>query len=128
MSRDSLGQALGLNEIHFTEDGRVDWVEIYNAGEGAVSLEGLSLATRRDFSDRIELTGSVPAGGTAVVEVDIDSRGQMSFFLLNGGTVMQGISPGRPDDEGSAQAYPIGSDEWFIVGKSKGVRENNPQL
>ena len=92
---DSLGQALSLNEIHFTENGRVDWVEIYNAGEGAVSLEGFSLATRRDFSDRIELTGSVPAGGTAVVEVDIDSRGQMPFFLLNGSTVMQGISPGR---------------------------------
>ena len=127
MSRDSLGQALGLNEVHFTEDGRIDWVEIYNAGEGAVSLEGLSLATRRDFSDRIELTGSVPAGGTAVVEVDIDSRGQMPFFLLNGGTVMQGISPGRPDDEGSAQAYPNGSDEWFIVGNSTRGRDNNPQ-
>ena len=127
MSRDSLGQALGLNEIHFTEDGRVDWIEIYNGGVGAVSLVGLSLATRVDFSDRTELTGSVPAGGTTVIDVDIEARGQMPFLLLNGDTVMQAISPGRPDGVGTAQAFPNGSDEWFVVGNSTRGRGNNPE-
>ena len=102
-----------------------DWIEIYNGGEVAVSLEGLSLATRRDFSDRTGLTGSVPAGGTTVIDVNIESRGQMPFLLLNGDIVMQAISPGRPDVAGSAQAFPDGSDEWFIVSNSTRGRGNN---
>ena len=92
-----------------------------------MSLEGLSLATRRDFSDRTGLTGSVPAGGTTVIDVDIESRGQMPFMLLNGDTVMQAISPGRPDGAGTAQAFPDGSNEWFIVGNSTRGRGNNPE-
>ena len=40
---------------------------------------------------------------------------------------MQGILLGRPDDEGSAQAYPNGGNEWFIVGNSTRGRDNNPQ-
>ncbi|MEC8989378.1 MAG: hypothetical protein VYB66_09025, partial [Verrucomicrobiota bacterium] len=44
MSRASLGQALGLNEVHFNDEGAIDWVELYNSGEGNVNLDGLSLA------------------------------------------------------------------------------------
>jgi len=70
MSRASLGQALGLNEVHYAPDGRIDWVELYNGGEGAVDLDGLSVATRRDFSDRTPLLGQAPSRGTAVVAVE----------------------------------------------------------
>ncbi len=126
VSRESLGESLRLNEVHFSEDGRMDWVEFYNGGEGAISLEGLSLATRRDFSDRTPLFGQVVENGKEVVEIDIESRGQMPLFLLNGNTVIQSLLLSRPDRAGSMQAYPDGSNEWFTVFNSTRGQSNNP--
>ena len=126
MSRAGLGQALSLNEVHFTAEGRIDWVELYNAGEGTVDLAGLSISTRRDFSDRAPLVGKATSRGMAVVAIDFESRGQMPLYLLNGEKVLQAILPDRPRGEGSLQAYPDGGREWFTgSGDTKG-RMNNP--
>ncbi|HJN82950.1 MAG TPA: lamin tail domain-containing protein [Verrucomicrobiota bacterium] len=126
MSRASLGQALGLNEVHFTSEGAIDWVELYNGGEGAVNLDGLSVATRRDFSDRTPLLGQAPGRGRKVVAVDFEAAGQMPIYLLNGDTVLQAELLGRPNGEGSLQAYPDGSSEWFAVIKHTKGSGNNP--
>ncbi|MDP6084283.1 MAG: lamin tail domain-containing protein [Verrucomicrobiota bacterium] len=126
MSRASLGQALGLNEVHFTSEGAIDWVELYNGGEGAVNLDGLSVATRRDFSDRTPLLGQAPGRGRKVVAVDFEAAGQMPIYLLNGDTVLQAELLGRPNGEGSLQAYPDGSSEWFAVIKHTKGSANNP--
>ena len=126
MSRASLGQALGLNEVHFTSEGTIDWVEVYNGGEGAVNLDGLSVATRRDFSDRTPLLGQVPGRGTAVVEVDFSPRGQLPIYLLNGDTVLQALQLDRPRGGGSVQAFPDGGSEWFTVANDTKGRGNNP--
>ena len=126
MSRASLGQALGLNEVHYTAEGGIDWVELYNSGEGAVDLDGLSVATRRDFSDRTPLLGQAPSRGTAVVAVEFEGRGQAPVYLLNGDTVLQALVPERPRGEGSVQAYPDGSREWFTVANGSKGRNNNP--
>ena len=126
MSRASLGQALGLNEVHFTSEGDIDWVELYNGGEGAVNLDGLSVATRRDFSDRTPLLGQAPGRGRKVVAVDFEAAGQMPIYLLNGDTVLQAELLGRPNGEGSLQAYPDGSGEWFTVANDTKGRANNP--
>ena len=126
MSRASLGQALGLNEVHFTAEGKIDWVEVYNGGDGAVDLAGLSVATRRDFSDRTPLLGQAPSRGTVVVPVDFSPRGQMPLYLLNGDTVLQALLPERPSGGGSAQAFPDGGSEWFAVANDTRGRGNNP--
>ena len=126
MSRSALGQALGLNEVHYAPDGRIDWVELYNGGEGAVDLDGLSVATRRDFSDRTPLLGQAPSRGTAVVAVDFEARGQAPLYLLNGDTVLQALLPDRPSGEGSVQSFPDGSREWFTVANDTKGRANNP--
>ena len=127
VSRESLGESLSLNEVHFSADGRLDWVELFNSSEGLVSLEGLSVATRRDFSDRTPLSGQVAARAAGVVDIDIESRRQMPFFLLNGNTVLHAILLDRPDGAGSMQAYPDGSNEWFTVSNNTRGRSNNPQ-
>ena len=126
-SRESLGESLSLNEVHFSQDGRLDWLEFFNNGEGLISMDGLSLATRRDFSDRIPLTGQVSGGATRVIDVDIESRKQMPIFLLNGNNVMHAILLDRPDGVGSVQAYPDGSNEWFSVSNNTRGRGNNPE-
>ncbi|MDC0309614.1 lamin tail domain-containing protein, partial [bacterium] len=126
MSRAALGQALGLNEVHFNGEGAIDWLEFYNSGEGTVNLEGLSVATRRDFSDRIPLLGQAPGRGRNVVAVDFEARGQMPIYLLNGDTVLQAEMFERPDGEGSVQAFPDGGREWFTVVKDTKGADNNP--
>ena len=126
MSRASLGQALSLNEVHFTAEGAIDWVEVYNGGDGVVDLAGLSVATRRDFSDRTPLLGQAPGRGTAVVTVGFSPRGQAPLYLLNGDTVLQALQPDRPSGGGSVQAYPDGSGEWFTGSADTRGRGNNP--
>ena len=126
MSRASLGQALGLNEVHFNGEGAIDWVELYNSGEGTVNLDGLSVATRRDFSDRIPLLGQVPGRGINVVAVDFEARGQMPIYLLNGDSVLQSEMFEGPEGEGSVQAFPDGGSEWFAVVKDTKGAGNNP--
>ena len=126
MSRASLGQALRLNEVHYTSEGAIDWVEVYNGDDGAVNLDGLSLATRRDFSDRTPLLGQAPGLGRNVVAVDFEARGQMPIYLLNGNSVLQGELLDRPEGEGSVQAFPEGGNEWFTVAKDTKGRGNNP--
>ncbi len=126
MSRASLGQALDLNEVHFTSEGAIDWVELYNSGEGVVNLDGLSVATRRDFSDRTPLLGQAPGHDRAVVAVNFEAKGQMSIYLLNGNTVLQAELLERPEGEGSVQAFPDGSSEWFTVANDTKGRGNNP--
>ncbi|MEE2947580.1 MAG: lamin tail domain-containing protein [Verrucomicrobiota bacterium] len=126
MSRASLGQALGLNEVHYTAEGGIDWVELYNASEGAVDLAGLSVSTRRDFSDRTPLLGQAASRGTVVVSVDFEGRGQMPLYLLNGEKVLQAILPEPPRGVGSVQAHPDGSREWFTGSTDTKGRGNNP--
>ncbi|MCH2592855.1 MAG: lamin tail domain-containing protein [Pedosphaera sp.] len=126
MSRASLGQALRLNEVHYTSEGAIDWVEVYNGGDGAVNLDGLSLATRRDFSDRTPLLGEVPGYGRNVIAVDFEARGQMPIYLLNGDSVLQAELLDRPEGEGSVQAFPEGGNEWFTVAKDTKGHGNNP--
>ncbi|MDE0867102.1 MAG: lamin tail domain-containing protein, partial [Rubripirellula sp.] len=126
MSRALLGQSLSLNEVHFNSEGAIDWVELYNGGEGVVDLDGLSVTTRRDFSDRTPLFGQVSARGRNVVTVNFEARGQMPIYLLNADTVMQAEMFERPDGEGSVQAFPDGGSEWFAVAKDTKGGVNNP--
>ena len=77
----------------YTAEGGSDWVELYNASEGAVDLAGLSVSTRRDFSDRTPLLGQAVSRGTVVVSVDFEGRGRMPRYLLNGEKVLQEILP-----------------------------------
>ena len=126
ISRASLGQALRLNEVHYTSEGAIDWVEVYNGGDDAVNLDGLSLASRRDFSDRIPLLGQAPGLGRNVVAVDFEARAQMPVYLLNGDSLLQAELLDRPEGEGSVQAFPDGGNEWFTVAKDTKGQGNNP--
>ena len=118
--------SIRLNEVHFTSEGAIDWVELYNGGEGAVNLDGLSVSTRRDFSDRTPLHGQTPARDRVVVAVNFGGRDQMPIYLLNGDMVLQAHLLERPEGEGSVQAFPDGSSEWFTVANDTKGRGNNP--
>ena len=68
--------------MHFSENGRLDWLEFFNSGEDLISMDGLSLATRRDFSDRIPLSGQVSGGATRLLILILSLGSRCRFFYL----------------------------------------------
>jgi hypothetical protein len=127
-SQGALAATLHLNEVHFTPSNTVDWIEVHNAGDSAISLEGLSLATRADLTDRVALSGTVPARGLNSINVNLPVSGsEASFFLIGSGdTVVLAQLLARPAAGGSQQAYPDGSNEWYLSALPSRNATNNP--
>ncbi len=94
--------ALRLSEAHFSEGGYVDWVELENTDATAGSADGLFLASRLDFADRIPLSGQIPGGGFASWDCAFpaDSDGTLTLWLIDAGRNVLGWAelrrvPGR---------------------------------
>ncbi len=84
VSQSDIAAEIHLNEVHFSGAGRVDWVELYNSGNEGIPLDGLFLAAKADLSDKIPLSGSIPAGGYASQNVAFSlSGGEVTLFLVN---------------------------------------------
>ncbi len=79
------GVAVRLNEAHFGATGRVDWVEVQNLATSVQSVAGLFVASLADFSDKVPLTGSVPAGGYASWTVNFmtNGGGDVTLYLID---------------------------------------------
>ena len=82
-SQSLIAAEIHLNEVHFNVLKKVDWVELYNSGNEAVLLDGMFLASKVDFSDKVPLTGSIPAGGYASQNVAFPLSGtEVTLFLV----------------------------------------------
>lgn len=103
-----------ISEIHFGDDDQIDWVELHAPGNSAVSVSGVALASTRSFSNAINLTGSVPAGGylSFPLTLPIDDNGDVDLFLIQGGSVIDAARLDRDNDEETFQSLPVG-EEWF---------------
>jgi hypothetical protein len=128
LSQDRLTQTLAFNEVHFAGSGKVDWVELYNGGTSAISLDGLALCSRPDLTDKVALKGSVPAGGFASQDVSFaQSGGEATVFLLDGsGTVLCAAALRQPSAGDCLQAFPQGSSEWYGSSVSSRNAANDP--
>ena len=129
ISEPALADVLRLNEVHFGPSHTVDWVEFYNSSGQAIPLEGLFLSARDDFSGKVSLHGSVPAGGYASRDVAFPVSGdEVTLFLIDGyDTVLSAWVFERPAMENSVQAFPQGSSEWYVSAVSTRSAANNPQ-
>ena len=117
-----------LNEVHFQTSKAIDWVELYNSSDEAVSLEGLFLAASADLSDKVPLGGSMPAGGYASRSVAFPlSGGEATLFLVNAtGAVLSARVFEQPTLGDSLQAFPQGSSEWYASAQSTRDAANDP--
>jgi len=94
--------SLRLSEAHFNAAGQVDWVELENTDGTAAAAEGLFLASRSDFSDKIPLSGPVAGRGFASWDCAFpaDADGDLTLWLIDGGNSVLGVAelervPGR---------------------------------
>ncbi len=101
---------LVISEVHFGNDGRVDWVELHTPGASAIDVADLSLASLTNLSDAAALTGSVPGGGYASFEVDfpVADNGNINLYLTSGNTVIDARKLDRDLGEESFQSLPVG--------------------
>ena len=74
-----------LSEAHFNANNALEWIELQNTTASAVDAANFFLASRTDLSDKIQLSGSVPADGFAAIDVNLPtaSDGSISLFLLD---------------------------------------------
>ena len=107
-------ELIKISEVHFADDGRVDWVELYVPGQEPVNLEGFAVSSQQDFSDAVMLDGSIPGGGYASVEVDfpVAGNGECRIHVIAGNNVLDAHRFDRDFGEESFQSDPPGA-EWY---------------
>ena len=107
-SSGGLGKNLKINEIHFSEEEKVDWIELHNLGQSVISTQGLWLASKNDFSDKIELGASIQSKQFNVFNTDFDfSGGSFKLYLIDSAnTVLDACSISPGNVESFFQAHP----------------------
>ena len=110
-----LAGLLSLSEIHFSNEGTIDWVEIIAKSESDIPVNGLSLASKLDFSDAVPISGSISSKSPKSWPVSFGENGdeQIKVHLITeGGTVLDaGIFRVR----NNVESYQIDPriNEWF---------------
>ncbi len=114
-----------LNEVHYASpSGNVDWVEFTNTASSAVTLDGYFVASQKDFSDKVALTGSLAAGAFSSVGVNFptDNDGRVILYVIDSGNnVVDEAEVRRRAGRTSSQAWPAGAHEWYA---SAGATQN----
>ncbi|MDB4491606.1 lamin tail domain-containing protein [bacterium] len=124
------GSALGINELHVNEEGLIDWVEFYNGSQTSASIDGLFVASMRDFSDKRALEDSIPGGGFASVATRVDvgdvDRSVSLFLIDESNTVIDAITVSLDPDRRHVAAFPDGSKTFYVSGVGSKDAANDP--
>lgn len=107
--------ALAINEVRFSDTNTVDRIEIHNRSGSAVLLDGLQLASQREFLDAVPLAGSLPPGGQRVLETAFAvAGGEVTLHLADANrNILDAHLFTRPTGRDSLQAFPDGTAEWY---------------
>ena len=123
-----LGTVLAINEVHYDSGGDIDWIELYNGGATTQSLTGLFLASRRDFTDKIPVTGSIgPRGFTSRPVSFSTGGGDEALWLIDGSNrVIDAVVVEQVSPRNYSAAYPDGSGEFYSSSAGSQNAANNP--
>ncbi|MDB4305236.1 lamin tail domain-containing protein [Akkermansiaceae bacterium] len=120
--------SLKLNEFHVNGVDAIDWVEVYNPATASVSTSGLFVASLLDFSDKVALGATIPAGGNFSWATSFaDAGGDRTLYLIDSANnVLDAIAVEEMAPRDHYAAYPDGSGEFFasVVGSQNAP--NNP--
>ncbi len=123
--------ALSLNEVHFTPDNHIDWVEVRNGAAGSVDVSSLFLATTKDFADKVPLSGSIPANGRASRDTDFDAGadGEISLYLVDSNhNVLAAAALARGAGRATLQSWPENGTEWYATATATRDALNVPDV
>ena len=128
VSQQTLTGALRLNEVHFEPTGRVNWVEIYNAGDASAPLDGVFLSPNRDFSGGVALSGQIEPKGFARFDTSFTTGGEFTVYLVgDAGVVLDADLLEEPTRGATLQAFPDGSNHWYSSVASTPSAANDPE-
>lgn len=120
---------LVLNEVHYDDQGKVDFVEIKNISTQPHSAEGLFVSSRTDFADKIPLSGVVAAEGYASFDTAFPADEAEAIYLLDANSnVIDAVELRRRAGLPSFQAWPEGSKEWYSTMTPTRNSVNAPQI
>jgi len=127
-SEASLAGLVALNEIHLSASNTVDWIELHNRSNAAQAIDGLFVATQRDFSDKLPLTGLLSARGRASWSTSFPlSDGEVTLYLIDtANTVLDSRVFTQVTGRPSFQAFPEGGGEWYSSPTDTRNLANNP--
>jgi len=103
-----------ISEVHFDNDGNVDWIELH-APNSSVPVGALALAADRQLATATPLSGTVSAGGYLSFPVAFtpDLNGDLDLFLALGSNIVDAIKLDRDNNEESFQLHPIVNGEFY---------------
>jgi hypothetical protein len=117
--------SLAINEVHFDSLGEIDWVEIYNGGTADVDTNGLFLAGKRDFTDKIPLGGAVLRRGFLSFDATLMDGGVL-FLIDANDSVLSAVAFNRATGRDHVAAWPDGSGDFYSSGPGSRDAANDP--
>ena len=87
-----------------------------NAGPASIQASGLFLSATTDFSDKLALSGSIPASGYASWDTNFDAGGdgEITVYLIDAqNNVLGAVELAHVAGRDSVQAWPETGREWF---------------
>ncbi|MCH2330425.1 MAG: lamin tail domain-containing protein, partial [Roseibacillus sp.] len=123
-----LGTVLAINEVHYDADGNIDWVEVHHGGASSQSLSGLYLSSRRDFSDKVPLTGSVGPRDFRSWPVEFTTGGgdEALWLVDSGNRVIDAVVVEQARGRDYSAAYPDGSGMFYTSESGSRNQPNDP--
>ena len=108
-----MGSAVSAND---------EWIELHNDGSASVSVEGWRLSDGMNLE--IQLLGSIPAGGYAVLErTDDASAVGAAFLIYTGALANDGATLSLYAADGSLADRIVGGENWEHVGGDNVTKE-----
>ncbi len=127
---DSLGEAV-IDEVHFASDRSVDWVELVHRSGWSFAAGELRVASKRDFSDAVTVTGSLGSGERTVVDLNFRSgpseNGRRLYLTTSAGQVLDARDFSIIPSEESWQRWPEKSGEWYRGSEPSRGSPNHPE-
>ena len=117
--------AVTINEVAWMgsiESANHEWIELYNDGTNAVDVTDWVLSDDMNLS--ITLSGSIPAGGYAVLERSSEASSPASAFLIyTGALVNTGATLRLLRSDGGLEDQVAGGSDWKNIGGDNTTKE-----
>lgn len=123
--------SLSLSEVAFVSDTEgTSWVEIHNSGTSTRSLNTIFLASALDFSDKVPIGGSILPRDFRSVDVAFTippGEDRLPLFLIDStDRVLDAALIRRRNGRDYVQAFPAGSNDWFVTTTPSRDAANDP--
>ena len=125
---DSNRPKVELNEVHYSEEGQLEWVEVLNQENIPVSANTLRIILADAFDESIRIEETIPAQGRLQVNIQAKvSKGRHTISIANRqNTVLQAYRFDTPRLGWTWQAFPEGGSKWYATESPTPNTANQP--